>query len=133
MISSNRGGPALQVYGYGGITPTPAIIASADNHYAIMAEAMGSGGHCFHAEGPGEVRFRNSDNISGVDGILYFGAGTNHNINRNGNNLNIGAIGGDLNIYSDNIYMNSSLIHSSDQRWKKNISSISSGLEKSCR
>ncbi len=131
-VTANAGGPAVEVYGYGNIVPgTDAIYAHATRGGAAIVADAGDGGSCFLATGAGDVRLENSDDISGVDGILYFGSGTGAssvNINRQNDNMSLGAAG-DIRFQADNIVFNGSIIHASDQRWKTGVTPISSALD----
>jgi hypothetical protein len=131
-VTANAGGPALEVYGYGGVVPgTEAIYAYSDNTGSAVVAEAGDNGTCFLATGPGDVRLENSDDITGVDGILYFGSGTGAssvNINRQNDDLSLGAPG-NIKFQADNIIFNGSNIHSSDQRWKTGVTPISSALD----
>ncbi len=110
----------------GGLFETVAV-ENEPNIYALVAD----GDVEFRGQ-EAAVTFRNSDGyLSGAtsfDGLIYFGDSGSFNIGKNTatspDQLQIAAGGGNINLVASNILFNGGMLHSSDRRFKKNITPL---------
>ncbi len=150
-VSTNSGGYAALIEGYPGQVPTGGLLTKSygSGTWALEAQADGDGG-CLLTSGPGEVRLQNSGGLANVEGILYFGTGDDVNVNRQSNDLLIGALSGKVSFITNTTGETFSLNHlpstsagstvryynnhlyqmSSSRRYKENISPFSDDFRK---
>ncbi|MBD3386702.1 hypothetical protein GF407_17500 [candidate division KSB1 bacterium] len=79
----------------------------------------------------GQVRLKGGPQGSDMDGYIAFGANTNASIGKNTalGRLYITHTSGDIDLYANNVRFRGSIVHSSDRRFKTDISKLSTAMD----